>query len=107
MKAALLVIALSLIAASAFWFIMGAADATDGTPKVAHLATVSDSPSMALVRAVPQADGPFYDMPRDIDQRVVCDRSNREYVLLRTEQGCIAITPLLDEEGKHAVMPRP
>lgn len=86
---------------------MGARDAAAPAPDPVELVIVCDSPSAEPLRAVPQADGPFYDMPLDVEQSVVCDRSNREYVLLSTPEGGVAITPLLDEAGEQAVMPRP
>lgn len=70
------------------------------------LATVRDTPGEGM-RVLPQADGPLYDTPPDIEQVVVCDRDNRMYILLRTPQGGIAITPYLDRDGSQRVMPRP
>ena len=70
------------------------------------LATVYDTPGEGM-RVLPQADGPLYDAPPDIEQMVVCDRDNRMYILLRTPQGGIAITPYLDRDGSQRVMPRP
>ena len=70
------------------------------------LATVYDSPGEGM-RVLPQADGPLYDAPPDVEQTVVCDRDNRMYILLRTPQGGIAITPYLDRDGSQRVMPRP
>lgn len=37
----------------------------------------------------------------------VCDRDNRMYIILRTPQGGIAITPYPDRGGSQRVMPRP
>lgn len=70
------------------------------------LATVRDTPGEGM-RVLPQADGPLYDAPPDVEQAVVCDRDNRMYILLRTPQGGIAITPYLDRDGSQRVMPRP
>ena len=70
------------------------------------LATVYDSPGEGMTVAE-QADGPLYDAPPDVEQAIVCDRDNRMYVLLRTPQGGIAITPYLDGDGSQRVMPRP
>lgn len=70
------------------------------------LATVHDTPGEGM-RVLPQADGPLYDAPPDVEQAVVCDRDNRMYILLRTSQGGIAITPYLDRDGSQRVMPRP
>lgn len=70
------------------------------------LATVYDTPGEGM-RVLPQADGPLYDAPPDVEQAVVCDRDNRMYILLRTPQGGIAITPYLDRDGSQRVMPRP
>lgn len=81
-----------------------AADATIAAPE--PLATVYDAPGEGITVAE-QADGPLYDAPPDVEQTVVCDRDNRMYVLLRTPQGGIAITPYLDRDGSQRVMPRP
>lgn len=70
------------------------------------LATVYDAPGEGMTVAE-QADGPLYDAPLDIEQTVVCDRDNRMYILLRTPEGGIAITPYLDRDGSQCVMPRP
>lgn len=70
------------------------------------LATVYDAPGEGMTVAE-QADGPLYDAPLDIEQTVVCDRDNRMYILLRTPEGGIAITPYLDRDGSQRVMPRP
>lgn len=70
------------------------------------LATVRDTPGEGM-RVLPQADGPLYDAPPDVEQAIVCDRDNRMYILLRTPQGGIAITPYLDGDGSQRVMPRP
>ena len=70
------------------------------------LATVYDTPGEGMT-VEKQADGPLYDAPPDVEQTVVCDRDNRMYILLRTPQGGIAITPYLDRDGSQRVMPRP
>lgn len=70
------------------------------------LVTVYDSPGEGMT-VEKQADGPLYDAPPDVEQTVVCDRDNRMYILLRTPQGGIAITPYLDRDGSQRVMPRP
>lgn len=70
------------------------------------LAIVQDTPGEGM-RVLPQADGPFYDMPGDVEQSIVCDRENRMYVLLRTSEGGVAIVPYLDERGSQKIMPRP
>lgn len=70
------------------------------------LATVYDTSAEGMT-VEKQADGPLYDAPPDIEQVVVCDRDNRMYILLRTPQGGIAITPYLDRDGSQRVMPRP
>lgn len=70
------------------------------------LVTVYDSPGEGMT-VEKQADGPLYDAPPDVEQAVVCDRDNRMYILLRTPQGGIAITPYLDRDGSQRVMPRP
>lgn len=84
--------------------LVSAADAP--LPEPEPLATVYDSPGEGMT-VVQQADGPLYDAPPDVEQAVVCDRENRMYILLRTPQGGIAITPYLDRDGSQRVMPRP
>ena len=50
--------------------------------------------------------GPIYDLPGDVRQEVVCDERNREYLLLTTEQGGVAIIPYMDENGEQEIMPQ-
>lgn len=53
-----------------------------------------------------RTDGPLYDLPEHVDQVIVCDEHNREYLLLTTEQGGVAIIPYMDENGEQEVMPQ-
>ena len=53
-----------------------------------------------------RTDGPIYDLPGDVRQEVVCDERNREYLLLTTEQGGVAIIPYMDENGEQEIMPQ-
>ena len=53
-----------------------------------------------------RTDGPLYDLPEHVDQVIVCDEHNREYLLLTTEQGGVAIIPYMDEHGEQEVMPQ-
>lgn len=53
-----------------------------------------------------RTDGPIYDLPEGIGQEIVCDKLNREYLLLTTEQGGVCLVPYMDEDGKQAVMPQ-
>lgn len=53
-----------------------------------------------------RTDGPLYDLPEHVDQAIVCDERNREYLLLTTEQGGVFLMPYLDEDGQQAVMPQ-
>lgn len=53
-----------------------------------------------------RTDGPIYDLPEGIGQEIVCDERNREYLLLTTEQGGVAIIPYMDENGEQEVMPQ-
>lgn len=53
-----------------------------------------------------RTDGPIYDLPEGVGQQIVCDRLNREYLLLTTEQGGVCLVPYMDEDGKQAVMPQ-
>ncbi|OFK24994.1 hypothetical protein [Olsenella sp. HMSC062G07] len=52
------------------------------------------------------ADGPIFDLPGYVRQEVVCDRHNREHLLLTTGQGGARLMPYLDESGKRKVMPQ-
>lgn len=59
------------------------------------------------VRASPaRTDGPIYDLPGDVRQEVVCDEHNREYLLLTTEQGGVAIIPYMGADGEQEIMPQ-
>ena len=59
------------------------------------------------VQASPaRTDGPIYDLPGNVRQEIVCDRYNREYLLLTTEQGGVFLMPYMDEDGQQAVMPQ-
>ena len=53
-----------------------------------------------------RTDGPIYDLPDDVHQQIVCDRYNREYLLLTTDEGGVYLTPYLDEDGEQAIMPQ-
>ena len=48
----------------------------------------------------------MYDLPEHVDQEIVCDERNREYLLLTTEQGGVFLMPYLDENGEQEVMPQ-
>lgn len=95
---------LILAASGAALALCGAGPVEDSTPE--PLAVVYDTQGEGMAVAK-QADGPLCDAPLDIEQSVVCDRDNRMYILLRTPQGGIAITPFLDGDGTQRVMPRP
>ena len=53
-----------------------------------------------------RTDGPIYDLPGDVHQQIVCDRYNREDLLLTTEQGSVCLVPYMDEDGEQAIMPQ-
>ena len=53
-----------------------------------------------------RTDGPLYDLPEHVDQAIVCDERNREYLLLTTEQGGVFLMPYLDENGEQEIMPQ-
>lgn len=53
-----------------------------------------------------RTDGPIYDLPADVSQVIVCDKLNREYLLLTTDEGGLCLLPYLDEDGNQAVMPQ-
>lgn len=67
--------------------------------------TVYDTPAETVVTEA-RTDGPIYDLPSDVSQTIVCDRLNREYLLLTTEGGGVCLVPYLDEDGEQAVMPQ-
>ena len=67
--------------------------------------TVYDTPAETVVTEA-RTDGPIYDLPSDVSQTIVCDRLNREYLLLTTEDGGVCLVPYLDEDGEQAVMPQ-
>lgn len=53
-----------------------------------------------------RTDGPLYDLPEDVHQQIVCDRHNREYLLLTTDEGGVYLIPYLDENGEQEIMPQ-
>lgn len=53
-----------------------------------------------------RTDGPLYDLPEDVHQQIVCDRHNREYLLLTTDEGGVYLIPYLDEDGEQEIMPQ-
>lgn len=53
-----------------------------------------------------RTDGPIYDLPDGVHQEIVCDKLNREYLLLTTDEGGVYLMPYLDEHGDQAIMPQ-
>lgn len=53
-----------------------------------------------------RTDGPIYDLPSGVDQTIVCDSYNREYLLLTTANGGVYLMPYTDEDGNQAIMPQ-
>lgn len=53
-----------------------------------------------------RTDGPIYDLPDDVHQEIVCDKLNREYLLLTTDEGGVYLMPYLDKHGDQAIMPQ-
>lgn len=51
----------------------------------------------------PQSEGPIYDLPDGVTGRIVCDRRNREYLLVTTKEGGVSIIPYMDDDGNQAV----
>lgn len=73
-----------------------------------EIPVIYDSPAEEAgedMTVMPQADGPFYNMPLEYEQTIVCDRQNREYVLVVSPEGGVAIVPYLDENGEQRRMP--
>lgn len=68
--------------------------------------TVSDKPAEGVEVTEARTDGPIYDLPTNVSQTTVCDRLNREYLLLTTSQGGLCLVPYLDEDGNQAIMPQ-
>lgn len=77
-------------------------------PETETVPIVYDNPATGVYMTVSPArtDGELYDLPDDIHQQIVCDHQNREYMLLTTDSGGVAITPLLDENGEQKIMPQ-
>ena len=46
------------------------------------------------------------DLERIEDLEQVCDKLNREYLLLTTDEGGVYLMPYLDEHGDQAIMPQ-
>ncbi len=99
--AAALVALVAALALSLAHTVAGAQPSAD-TAEAAELPVVYDTPAVTETRT----DGPIYDLPDDVSQAIVCDRLNREYLLLTTEQGGVCLVPYLDEDGEQAVAPR-
>lgn len=98
---ALLMVVLGLTVAVCFaGMLEGCTD--EATAQAVDVATVYDTPAE---NAEPRTDGPIYDLPDNVHQQIVCDRQNREYLLLTTERGGVCLIPYLDEDGEQAVMP--
>ena len=51
------------------------------------------------------SSGPLW-LPEGYGQDVVCDRSNRAYVLVTSPEGGLSVVPYLDEDGVQAVIPQ-
>lgn len=67
---------------------------------------VSDKPAEGVEVTEARTDGPIYDLPTNVSQTIVCDRLNREYLLLTTSRGGLCLVPYLDEDGNQAIMPQ-
>lgn len=82
---------------------------TPEEPTEAHgeeVATVYDTPAEeGDVTVLPQSEGPIYDLPEGVEGSIVCDRSNRAYILLTTDKGGVALIPYLEDDGSQAVIP--
>ena len=99
--AALLMVVIGLTLAVCFpGMLEGCTD--EATAQAVDVATVYDTPAK---NAEPRTDGPIYDLPDNVHQQIVCDRQNREYLLLTTARGGVCLVPFLDEDGEQAVMP--
>lgn len=49
--------------------------------------------------------GPLF-LPEGYGQIVVCDRSNRAYVLVTSPEGGLSVVPYLDDDGAQVVIPQ-
>lgn len=67
---------------------------------------VRDRPATGATVVESRTDGPIYDLPPGVGQTVVCDRLNREYLLLTTERGGVFLMRVLDEDGDQEVTPQ-
>lgn len=76
------------------------------TEQETEILTVYDTPADGVEVTAARTDGPIYDLPQGVSQTIVCDRLNREYLLLTTEQGGVCLLPYLDENGDQAIMPQ-
>ncbi len=99
--AALLVAGVVALASSLVTAVAVAQPSAD-TAQTAELPVVYDTPAVTETRT----DGPIYDLPDEVSQAIVCDRLNREYLLLTTEQGGVCLLPYLDENGEQKIMPQ-
>lgn len=109
-KAAVVAI-LVAVAAAAFAVLAAPAataadDPTEGAG--AEIATVYDTPSdesAETATVAPANSGPLYSLPLEYEQEIVCDRSNRAYILV-TRGTSFSIVPYLDENGEQVVIPQ-
>ncbi len=76
------------------------------TEQETEVLTVYDTPADGVEVTAARTDGPIYDLPQGVSQTIVCDRLNREYLLLTTEQGGVCLLPYLDENGEQEIMPQ-
>lgn len=88
--------------AAALLLLLALAAAVAGVGGCASQALAGDGATASPARS----DGPIYDLPADVRQSIVCDSRNREYLLLTTDGGGVAIIPYMGDGGEQVVMPQ-
>lgn len=82
------------------------AQPTPAVEQAEEVQVVYDRPAEDVQVSEVRTDGPIYDLPADVSQVIVCDKLNREYLLLTTDEGGLCLVPYMDEDGEQAVMPQ-
>lgn len=106
----LLLLAIAAVLALCMLAVLAVASAQEAQNEPAasrEIATVYDRPAdgdTETVTVTPQNMGPLYSLPLEYEQEIVCDRSNRAYILVTSETG-FSIVPYLDEDGEQVVIP--
>lgn len=78
---------------------------TLGTPEEAEAPSDDLSVIEDRTDASASSGGPLW-LPEGYGQDVVCDRSNRAYVLVTSPEGGLSVVPYLDDDGTQVVIPQ-